>query len=68
MVYAIFEKNNEGTEYFQNKEKKNLDSWKKIEDKRKNILKDFIKECKFKNKDIIQSVTDNKQHHIIENK
>ena len=54
--------------YFQNIEKKNLDSWKKIEDKRKNILKDFLNECKSKNEDIIQSVTDNKQHHIIENK
>ena len=64
MVYAEFNIETDNNNYFENKEKKNLNSWKKIEEKRSNDLNKFLKECYNNNTDIKQNINNN-QHYLI---
>jgi hypothetical protein len=67
MVYAEFKKEENKSNYFDNKEKNNLNSWKKIEEKRINNLNIFLKDCYSNNNEIKQNITIN-QHYLINNK
>ena len=64
MVYAEFNIEKDKNNYFENKVKKNLNSWIKIEEKRTNDLNNFIKECYNNNSDIKQNINNN-QHYLI---
>ena len=64
MVYAEFNIEKDNNNYFENKEKKNLNSWKKIEEKRSNELNSFLKECYNNNTDMKQNINNN-QHYLI---